>query len=331
MHYNDVFCKQWQPSAWQIAYQPSCLIRPYHCGVWPIRFPDVQWTHSTIVVLHTQDFLSIDNEGCVELRNIEKHFGDHSHEVIVIHWNYGLEKIYQGTLNLIYFPTHTYEILHNLNSESFRQWRDTTLPTRTLRWQCLNGIPRPHRRCVHDWLKPYENGITSLGNIDPLPKHAYHDVYDWEQGDVFINENNLVRLSWLYDHAWINIVTETQYTESPGIISEKTIFALLSRQIPIIIGYRGMVEHCRQLGFDMFDDIVDHSYDNEDDMYRWQHALEYNRELITGSTDLSHLLPRLQAQREWILNEWPRLMISHHDQRCSEIKSLITTVRDRRT
>lgn len=331
MHYNNIFCKPWQQSSWQIVYQPSCLIQPYQCGMWPIRFPDVQWTQNTIVVLHTQDFLNIDSAGCVELRNIEQHFGDHSHEVVVIHWNYGLEKIYQGPLNLIYFPTHTYEILHNLNSEPFRQWRDTPVPFRTLRWQCLNGIPRPHRLCVHAWLKPHDNGVTSLGRIDPLPKHAYHDVYEWQQGDFFTNENNLVRLSWLYDYAWINIVTETQYIESPGIISEKTIFALLSRQIPIIIGYRGMVEHCRQLGFDMFDDIVDHSYDDEDDVYRWQHALEYNKELITASNDLSSLLPRLQEQREWILNEWPRLMISHYDQRCCEIKSLIATARDCRT
>jgi hypothetical protein len=183
---------------------------------------------------------------------------------------------------------------------------------------------------VHDWLKPLTNGITCLGKIDPLPQDAYHDTYTWT-GDPMINENNLMRLSWLYDHTWINVVTETQYTETPGIISEKTVFALLGRQIPILIGYRGIVEDCRRLGFDMFDDVVDHGYDHLEDGYRWRRALELNEDLLRNHRDHSDLIPRLQRQREWCLDNWPAIMIQDHDRRCDEISRSLTTDPDLHT
>jgi hypothetical protein len=323
VHYNEIFTRFWQQHGRPVVYRPSCLRRPYVNLYWNIDYPEVCWTDDTVVVLHCQDFLSIHDHGCAELYNIERHYGDRSRQVVVIHWNYDLYRAYQGPLNLIYFPTHTYEILTNLGSERFREWRQKPLAQRTRTWQCLNGIPRPHRRCVHNWLRSWPNGITSLGKIDPLPQDSYHDTYTWT-GDPMINENNLVRLAWLYDHTWINVVTETQYTESPGIISEKTLFALLSRQIPIMIGYRGIVEDCKSLGFDMFDDVVDHGYDDLDDGYRWRRALELNESLLRGEADFQDLVPRLERQRDWCLDTWPKIMIQEHDRRCAEILENLT-------
>jgi hypothetical protein len=325
MHYNDIFCYPWLRAQWNVVYQPSCLDRPYTRNSWSIRYPEVQWTDQTIVIMHTQDFLTIHDQRCPELRDMEQHFGDQSHRVIVVHWNYDLNRVYSGPLNLVYFPTHTYEIVENLRKEPMSEWRRRSPAPRHRRWQCLNGIPRAHRRLVHDWLKPHSNGVTCLGKIDPLIKDAYHDTYTWT-GDPLINENNFLRLSWLYEHTWINIVTETQYTESPGIISEKTLFALLGQQIPIVIGYRGIVEDCRRIGFDMFDDIVDNSYDNLDDLTRWQQALELNQDLILGHSDLEYLRPRLSHQREWVLDQWPELMIKHYQQRSNEILENLTKI-----
>lgn len=326
MHYNEIFVDFWHQQKFTVKYQPSCLMRPYVNLYWNINFPEVSWTDRTIVIMHCQDFVSIHGDRCPELQAIEQHFGERSNQIIVVHWNYDLDRVYQGPLNLVHFPTHTYEILMNLRSPDFDHWRHKPVAARTRRWQCLNGIPRSHRRCVHDWLKPHDNGMVSLGKIDPLPQDAYHDTYIWTE-DSMINEHNLVRLSWLYDHTWINVVTETQYTESPGIISEKTVYAFLSRQIPILIGYQGIVEDCRRLGFDMFDDVVDHSYDNiTDDGYRWRRALELNQDLLLGQSDLECLLPRLEQQRSHCLDRWPEIMIDLYHRRCHEILDCLTKI-----
>lgn len=50
--------------------------------------------------------------------------------------------------------------------------------------------------------------------------------------------------------------------------TEKTAKAFLMNQIPLMIAAPGMVQVLRNLGFDMFDDIVDHSYDKEDNIFK---------------------------------------------------------------
>ncbi len=46
-------------------------------------------------------------------------------------------------------------------------------------------------------------------------------------------------------------------------LTEKTEKCFLLKQLPIWIGARGQAEMARDLGFDLFDDLIDHSYDVE--------------------------------------------------------------------
>lgn len=50
--------------------------------------------------------------------------------------------------------------------------------------------------------------------------------------------------------------------------TEKTAKAFLMNQIPLLIAAPGMVQVLRNMEFDMFDDIVDHSYDKEDNILK---------------------------------------------------------------
>ena len=71
-------------------------------------------------------------------------------------------------------------------------------------------------------------------------------------------ENNL------YRHAYINVVTETQY-EWEGVehITEKSIQPFFYYQIPIFLSTPGHVESMkRKWGLDFFEDIINHSYDS---------------------------------------------------------------------
>jgi len=62
-----------------------------------------------------------------------------------------------------------------------------------------------------------------------------------------------------------NIVAETSSQSEANwrsiFLTEKTWKAIMQRQIPIWFGVPGLVEHVRSLGFDTFDDILDHHYD----------------------------------------------------------------------
>src|SRR5210317_355423 len=115
-HYNQLFTQTFQQLGYRVVYQPSCLINNYDQKCWPINFPDVQWTDNTLVVMHCQDFVSIRNGECPELIAIEKHFADRASQVVVVHWNIDLDKVYSGPMRLLHFPTHSYELLLNLNA-----------------------------------------------------------------------------------------------------------------------------------------------------------------------------------------------------------------------
>lgn len=281
-HYNELFTNTFEQLGYAVVYQPSCLINNYDQQCWPIQFPDVNWTDRTLVVMHCQDFVSVRDNCCPELIAIEQHFGDRADRVVVIHWNLNLHRVYSGPLKLVYFPTHSYELLLNLRSQK-DQWLPNFNQKRTKAYQCLNGIPRRHRIQVVEHLQKYynnHNNYISLGDKIVLPQWEYNTYFGCE------NETNWQRLQYVYADTTVNIVTETQYTESPGIISEKTLFAFLAQQIPVVIGYQGIVEDCASLGFDMFEDIVDVSYDHQTDTNRWRNALDFNRDLIMGDAQV---------------------------------------------
>lgn len=297
IHYNQLFVNTFEQLGYSVVYQPSCLINNYDQQCWPIQFPSVNWTDHTLVVMHCQDFVSISDGACPELQAIEQHFGERANQVVVIVWNIGLETVYNGPLKLIHFPTHSYELITNLAYEK-EKWIDNFNKPRTRLYQCLNGIPRRHRIQVVDHLQKHYDIIgkfISLGERITLPEYDYSTYFGCE------NETNWYRLQYVYSNTAINIVTETQYTECPGIITEKTLFAFLAQQIPIVIGYPGIVDDCESLGFDMFRDIVDTSYDHQTDANRWRNAIDFNKKLLKGKTPLPDINQRLKNNLETVL------------------------------
>lgn len=288
-HYNKILKQTLGDMGYDVAFQPCCLMMPYDGTCWTIRYPNVKWRPNTRVIMHCQDFVSIDmtNNTCPELDVIEKYFGDNADKVIIIHWNIDLEKLYDGPMTLLYFPTHSYELLINLN-KSFDQWNSLLTKPRSKIWQCLNGVTRKQRRLVARYLQEfYSNGILSLGNDIPLAEWNYETYFGCN------NELNWTRLLPVYGDCDINIVTETQYYQSPGIITEKTLMAFLGLQVPILIGYPGIITHCQQLGFDMFRDIVNTDYEFASDDVRWKQAIDLNSGLLTNGIDRDSLHTRL--------------------------------------
>ena len=113
----------------------------------------------------------------------------------------------------------------------------------------------------------------------------------------------------LFHSCLFNIAAETSsQTEANWrsvFLTEKTWKAIMQRQIPIWFGVPGLVEHVRSLGFDTFDDILDHGYDNIlDETQRHQSVFELiaklnDRYSLTDCQILrQQLQPRLAANFE---------------------------------
>jgi len=99
-------------------------------------------------------------------------------------------------------------------------------------------------------------------------------------GNSGINYNKVLS-QYYYKHSAIDIVLETVLISRTGILTEKYLNTVYGANFPIIIAMHGSVDILRKYGFDLFDDIIDHSYDTINDPYlRMTQAIVDNRALL---------------------------------------------------
>jgi hypothetical protein len=150
---------------------------------------------------------------------------------------------------------------------------DTKSPTH--HYVCLNNGHRWQRYQLVTTL--LNRGLDHYGHISYLQKPNQQDQrfpIVISQSTVSWHEQRSLELPELRD-AMLNVVTETAYEPnpvSPSLVhhhrpgmTEKSYKCFALYQIPIWLAPYRAVECYRNLGFDVFDDIIDHSYDLESD------------------------------------------------------------------
>ena len=85
----------------------------------------------------------------------------------------------------------------------------------------------------------------------------------------------------VFEPTCVSLITEPAFFERETIITEKTIMAIYGGTIPVWVGGWRIVDYMRDQGFDVFDDIVDHSYQDLTDPWdRCYYAVERNLHLL---------------------------------------------------
>lgn len=130
------------------------------------------------------------------------------------------------------------------------------------------------KQCIIDGFDKFQKTVPSI--VDDK------EIYQTSANDNVFNFRK--KLALYYEYTFVDIITETSYTESAYLITEKTLNSIYGCSFPILLCGQGSVEFLRTIGFDMFDDIIDHSYDSitnpVDRMYR---AVTDNIELLTNN------------------------------------------------
>lgn len=313
MNYSQLFRNSLEALGFDVHIEPNTFTPPYSSGTgWPLKLPSIDWKPNSVLVLHFQDFVTITHQGIRELDMVHEHYGNHADRVLVTHMHPGLEKVYHGPVNLIEFSSHNYREIHRMR-DCWTEWQHVIEQPKTQPWQCLNGRMCSHRRQVADILSKWGGGTLSYGTEIALPQWDYSTYRGTE------NNENFIRLASVYGACAVNIVTETLYDPAPGLFCEKTLFAMMAQQIPVVIGSQGLVGSIRAHGFDMFDDVVDTSYDDLPNDTRLTQALMLNQDLIQGRIDLSPYQERLQAQREFVLDDYTNIMELRFRRDCEQL------------
>lgn len=110
-----------------------------------------------------------------------------------------------------------------------------------------------------------KNEVDYFSNFE-IKKSKYESDYNFDEGGHRYDHNDSYKVK-TYSNSYINITTETNFI-SPYIIhiTEKTFTPFNFYQIPIFVATYQHVKYLKDMyGFDMFDDLVNHSYDNEID------------------------------------------------------------------
>lgn len=119
--------------------------------------------------------------------------------------------------------------------------------------------------------KFYEEDFNDF--VRELPQETHHTLR--EKFRVTYHESHrMLQENWndlKYLGCTVNLISENvtglieQDDKNHISFTEKTIKPFVRGQIPLIHGYKGLQNELRKLGFDLFDDFVDHSYENETD------------------------------------------------------------------
>lgn len=185
------------------------------------------------------------------------------------------EPYFQAPKNVKYFPYFYYFGMKN--------WPPNNIYyPKTKQISCLNGNPHVHRWFMYVELKEknyndmiltfhkndnYDLDYSILGNKYALLMQDYllqNSFDEYTTNDLGINND-------AYKRTMLNVVTET-VVDNTIFVSEKTWKPIASGQFFVIAGCKGTVQFLRDMGVDVFDDIIDHGYDEIDD---WKVRLQY--------------------------------------------------------
>lgn len=182
----------------------------------------------------------------------------------------------------------------------------------------LNRNKRAHRAMLISLL--YGLDLDKHGLISCMFKDSITDLYEytkWPEQDIYkqgfnkfkdsqllLNDDPVIynngnndnasnfknKLLPYYQNTFVEIVTETSYTEKCFNLTEKTIHSIYGCNFPIILSSQGSVAFLRSMGMDVFDDVVDHSYDSiENPIDRICQAVALNIELLTNNAKTKEL------------------------------------------
>ena len=111
----------------------------------------------------------------------------------------------------------------------------------------------------------------------------------------------------LYSNTAVSLIAEGFSTHRASLFTEKTLWSVMAQTFPIWIGGYGQAQEWQKLGFDTFNDVIDHSYQYQPTLWqRCYMALENNIGILSD-IELARSMrekhrKRLQANRDLIFS-----------------------------
>ena len=221
-----------------------------------------------------------------ELINLNKHFvrgGFPLHRVTVLVWAKHIQaSLPEHSVNVINFSSHQYETWCSY-SEHEQELRDAFHRDRKqfeYNFVCPQRIYKPHRAALHRVLGSYVHANISLQSKGL--ELAYPSLTFKEYDASYDNCVNLLAMRKNYNTALFAIVSESQYTQRYGIITEKTFNAIVAGVPFLLVAHRHALCDVNDYGFMSYPNLFNESYDARDNQSRIKTMIEDNDSYIKG-------------------------------------------------
>lgn len=176
-----------------------------------------------------------------------------------------------SNFNLLYFPTFLLKKSYfDSNNQAFLKIKNYEEKFDSL-FLFLNSNPRPHRYMAMDYLSKYN--LLERGNFSWLKKYYYTDykLKYWKECITTIDYNDVddsshIETFWnpvLFKNPFIKLVGETLYHDETFYLTEKTSMPILLGQPFLTISTLFFYKNLKKMGFKLYDEIFDYSFDNE--------------------------------------------------------------------
>jgi hypothetical protein len=273
---------------------------------------------SRVVILNVIDTLT-DNFDSVDIDGLTQFCANHPEQNFIF---FSPHLGFQKTLNISNLYSDT--IVCTDFGEKFQHCEKKNI---TNQWLSLNANPKLHRLITLCYLLSkdyYKNGLITHNNIEFTNNIFKFDGYkdmskmpEWlktevRRGYAKLKSKNLNKLQLennnidgmipcvynyntflkpIYENIGIEIITGTHFFEKNPVLSEKEIQSVYAKNFPIYINGPGMSKEMKELfDIDIFEDIIDHSYDEIANHFeRLSTAIDRNTHLLDGSTNISEL------------------------------------------
>lgn len=117
----------------------------------------------------------------------------------------------------------------------------------------------------------------------------------------------------IYNNMSIEIVCETNTTAGTFFVTEKSLRPIAYGKLFLVVGSPEFEKNLNKMGFDIFDDIIDKSYDNECSYIRVDQVFNSLGKFIDKNYDMTSLLHRLKNNQQVLKdlqNKYPFQKIS---------------------
>lgn len=229
-----------------------------------------------------------------ELIRLHDHFytnGFPMNRITVLVWPKRIQQILpEGSFNVINFSSHQYETWCSYKNKE-KELRDRfAVDKKDFKYNfvCPQRIYKPHRAAVHSVLKRYRHANISLQSkgVELVYPGLTYKEYD----ETYDNCANLLSMAENYNTAAFSIVTESQYSEQYGIITEKTFNSIVAGVPFLLVAHQGALVDVTEYGFqtfggisdgvDRWGSIFDETYDGLDNQIRIKDMINSNDSYI---------------------------------------------------